>query len=107
MMLWLLLLGLLGLAFAGLRWRRLQWTCWVLGVAIYLLAGCGVLPMLLLKSLQAPYVQRPTIHWAQRSAIVVLGGGLSRLPDGQIEPLIAADARLVEGVSLYRACRQG
>jgi uncharacterized SAM-binding protein YcdF (DUF218 family) len=104
----LLTLFLLGLAFARLRWRRCQWTFWLLGLVFFFTAGCGPLPALLLKYLQAPYATRPTISWAQRNAIVMLGSGTSRvIGTRQVEPHLFADGRLIEAYTLYRDCRQG
>jgi uncharacterized SAM-binding protein YcdF (DUF218 family) len=106
----MLLVGLclLGLAFARLRWRRCQWTFYGMALVLFLAAGCGPLPALLLKLLQAPYVTRPTVTWAQRSAIVLLGAGTAHVAGtSQVEPTLAANGRIIETYALYRACRQG
>jgi uncharacterized SAM-binding protein YcdF (DUF218 family) len=108
MLILLLLLCLLGFAFARLRWRRCQWTFFGLAIVLFFTAGCGPLPALLLKWLQAPYATRPTIAWAQRNAIVLLGSGTARVAGtAQVEPNIFADGRVIEAYVLYRACRQG
>lgn len=108
MLILLVVLCLLGLVFGRLRWRRCQWTFHGLALALFLAAGCGPLPALLLKWLQAPYVTRPTITWAQRNAIVLLGAGTTHvMGTRQIEPTIFANGRVIEAYVLYRACRQG
>ncbi|MBM7130963.1 YdcF family protein [Dyella mobilis] len=108
MLILLLALFLLGLAFGRVRWRRCQWTFWGLGLVLFFAAGCGPLPALLLKYLQAPYATRPTIAWAQRNAIVMLGAGTAHVVGTpQVEPHVFANGRLIEAYALYRACRQG
>jgi uncharacterized SAM-binding protein YcdF (DUF218 family) len=108
MLIWLLLLCLLGFAFGLLRWRRCQWTFYGTALLFLVIAGCGPLPALLLKRLQAPYVTRPIVTWAQHNAIVLLGSGTARVMDTQqVEPNIFANGRIIEAYALYRACRQG
>jgi uncharacterized SAM-binding protein YcdF (DUF218 family) len=108
MLILLVVLCLLGLAFGRLRWRRCQWTLLGSALVLFLAAGCGPLPALLVKWLQAPYATRPTITWAQRNAIVLLGAGTSHvMGTAQVEPNIFADGRIIEAYTLYRACRQG
>ena len=108
MLIVLLVLCLLGLAFGALRWRRCKWTFFGLGLALFFLAGCGPLPALLLKWLQAPYATRPTITWAQHNAIVLLGAGTTHvIGTSQVEPTFLANGRIIEAYALYRSCRQG
>jgi uncharacterized SAM-binding protein YcdF (DUF218 family) len=108
MLMSLLVLSLLSLAFGLLRWRRCQWTFNGLALVLFLAAGCGPLPALLLKWLQAPYATRPTITWAQHNAIVLLGAGTAHvIGTSQVEPTISANGRIIEAYALYRACRQG
>jgi uncharacterized SAM-binding protein YcdF (DUF218 family) len=108
MLIVLVVLCLLGLFFGRLRWRRCKWTFFGLAAALFFTAGCGPLPALLLKWLQAPYVKHPTITWAQHNAIVLLGAGTAHVVGTpQIEPNIFANGRIIEAYTLYRACRQG
>jgi uncharacterized SAM-binding protein YcdF (DUF218 family) len=108
MLILLLALCLLGFVFGRLRWRRCTWTFYGVAALLFLTAGCGPLPALLLKWLQAPYVTRPSITWAQRNAIVLLGSGTAHVVGTkQVEPNIVADGRIIEAYALYRSCRQG
>jgi uncharacterized SAM-binding protein YcdF (DUF218 family) len=108
MLIVLLVLCLLGLVFGRLRWRRCQWTFFGLGLLLFFTAGCGPLPALLLKWLQAPYATHSTITWTQRNAIVLLGAGTTHVvATPQVEPNIFANGRIIEAYTLYRSCRQG
>lgn len=92
--------------FAALTWRRTSKT--LLGASILLLfaVGCGPIPQWLLGGLQSPYVAKPTIEWAKRNAIVVLGAGTEKIAGtNAVEPGTFAYARLVQTVALYRDCR--
>jgi uncharacterized SAM-binding protein YcdF (DUF218 family) len=105
----LLLLGLLfvSLILVSVRWRRTGWLLALLAFALFFAAGCGPLPAWLLFHLQAPYATRPSIAWASRNVIVVLGAGTSRVPaTHEVQPLIFADGRILEAYALYRACKQ-
>jgi uncharacterized SAM-binding protein YcdF (DUF218 family) len=90
-------------------WRRWRWlggiAAW-LAVLLFLVAGCGVLPRLLLQRLQAPYALRPALQWAPQNAIVLLTGASIRVPHGEVEPSISAYGRVAEAAVLYHACRQ-
>ncbi|MBE1161150.1 YdcF family protein [Dyella acidiphila] len=108
MLILLLLLSLLGTAFGMLRWRRCQWTFYGATLVLFVAAGCGPLPALLLKRLQAPYVTPPTVTWAQRNAIVLLGAGTVRVSGtSQVRPTLFAHGRIIQAYTLYRACKQG
>jgi uncharacterized SAM-binding protein YcdF (DUF218 family) len=90
-------------------WRGWRWLAGVaaaLAILLFVLAGCGVLPRLLLQSLQAPYASRPPLDWGSRNAIVLLTGDSIRLAGGEVEPSRGAYARITEAAVLYRACRQ-
>lgn len=107
MLLLLLVLLIVGYAVRRARWRRCRWFFWGLTIVLFLGASCGPLPAWLLSRLQAPYAVRPTVSWATRNAIVLLGAGTSRVADtGRVEPLIFADGRILEAYTLYRACKQ-
>jgi uncharacterized SAM-binding protein YcdF (DUF218 family) len=99
----LVLLGCLA-AWRGRRW--LAGVAVALAVLMLVLAGCGVLPRLLLQSLQAPYAVRPARAWTAHNAIVLLTGDTIRVPGDQVEPSRGAYARIAEAAVLYRACRQ-
>jgi uncharacterized SAM-binding protein YcdF (DUF218 family) len=100
----LIVLVVLALAMRALRWRRMAGTVWLLVVLLLLATGCGLLPAWLLRGLQAPYGRHPAVAWAPRSAIVLLGAGTVRTPDG-VEPTVFAHGRIDQALALYRECK--
>ncbi|MBD8879747.1 YdcF family protein [Rhodanobacter sp. 7MK24] len=101
----LIVLVLLGLALRVLKRRRTAAVALWLAVLLFLATGCGLLPAWLLGSLQGPYARRPTIAWAPRNAIVLLGAGAQRAADGTAEPGEPAHSRINEALALYRECK--
>lgn len=101
----LIALVLLGMALRWLRWRRSAAVTLALAVLLFLAEGCGLLPAWLLRNLQEPYAQRPAIAWEPRNAIVLLGAGTVRTPDGAVEPTLFANGRIDEALALYRECK--
>lgn len=107
MLLLLFLLCLLGFALSRLRRNRGAWLCYAMAFVLFAASGCGFLPAWLLTQLQAPYATRPSVSWAPRNAIVVLGVGTSRIAaTGEVGPMIFAGNRLIEAYKLYHACKQ-
>ena len=107
MLLLLFVLCLLGVL--ANRWRRrgAAWLFYALAFVLFAASGCGPLPAWLLTHLQAPYATRPTVTWASRNAIVVLGVGTSRVvATGEVVPTVFAGNRIVEGYTLYHQCKQ-
>lgn len=88
-----------------LGWRRLQQAGFVLALLAVLAIGCGLVPKVLLRLWQSPYVQRPALDWAPSNAIVLLTGGVAYPPGGPLEPGHTAYSRIAEAVALYRSCR--
>jgi uncharacterized SAM-binding protein YcdF (DUF218 family) len=86
------------------RWRRCSRVVVALALALFLLAGSGLLPMFLLQRLQAPYVARPVPAWAPDNAIVLLTSGAVPVPDEPVEPGFAAYGRIVQAATMYRDC---
>lgn len=101
----LIVLVLLALVLRVLKRQRMAGTAWVLAVLVFLATGCGPLPAWLLRGLQAPYAARPVVAWAPRNAIVLLGVGTVRTPDGAVEPALFAHGRIDEALLLYRECK--
>lgn len=101
----LIVLVLLGLALRALKWRRMAGVALALAVLLFFVTGCGLLPAWLLRNLQAPYVQRPAVAWSPRNAIVLLGAGTVRTPDGAVESTLFANGRINEALALYRECK--
>lgn len=107
MLLLVLLLCLLGFVASRFRRGRGGWLFYGLAFMLFVASACGPLPAWLLMHLQAPYATRPTVTWASRNAIVILGVGTSRVAGtGQVVPTVFAGGRLAEGYTLYRTCKQ-
>lgn len=101
----LIVLVLLGLVLRALKWRRMAGVALALAVALFYATGCGLLPAWLLRNLQGPYAQHPAVTWTPRNAIVLLGAGTVRTPDGAVEPTLFANGRINEAFALYRECK--
>ncbi|WP_425508322.1 YdcF family protein [Tahibacter amnicola] len=105
----LILILLTGLIVMFHRWgrHRLRGTMAALVVGLFLAAGCGPLPQLLLQPLQAPYAQPMAASFGVRSAIVLLGAGTvspaARMA-AEVSPL--AHSRVTKAAELYHGCRQ-
>lgn len=71
----------------------------------FLLIGNGLIPSILLKQLQAPFVSLPKPQWKSQNAIVLLGAGAIKLPiTNTIHPTIVAYSRINETAHLYFEC---
>jgi uncharacterized SAM-binding protein YcdF (DUF218 family) len=103
----LLILTLLAIVLALLKWRRCSRVLLALAVVLLLAVGCGPLPIWLLTQLQSGYAADAPIAWGQRNAIVLLGAGTVRVAgSGQVEASLFAYGRIGKAAALYRACRQ-
>lgn len=103
----LLLLIVLALVLAFLRWRRCSRALLALALTVLLAVGCGPLPSWLLVQLQSDYAAQPPMAWGQRNAIVLLGAGTIRVVDtGKVEAELFAYGRIDKAAALYRQCRQ-
>lgn len=104
----LFLLGLVAAICMAMRWRRMGRALYALAAVLFLAVGCGYVPGWLLDNLQTAYDAKPEPRWAQRNAIVVLGGGTEKIgATGRVEPGAAAYARIAEAAALQRNCSQG
>lgn len=70
--------------------------------ALWLGVGCGPGAQWLVDSLQPPASVQPS--WRGRNAIVLLGAGTSRLPDGSTVPSLFANGRIIKAAQLYGEC---
>jgi uncharacterized SAM-binding protein YcdF (DUF218 family) len=103
----LLILILLAIVLALLKWRRCSRALLALTAILLLAAGCGPLPTWLLTRLQSDYVAQAPVAWGQRNAIVLLGASTVQVASsGQVEASLFAYGRISEAAALYRACRQ-
>ncbi|OOG64382.1 hypothetical protein B0E46_06870 [Rhodanobacter sp. B04] len=104
----LLVLSLLAMLLALLRWRRCSRALIALALILLLAVGCGPVPTWLLARLQAAYAVDAPPVWGQRNAIVLLGAGTVRVVgNGQVEASLLAYGRIDKAAALYRACRLG
>ncbi|MCT7052100.1 hypothetical protein M1719_29435, partial [Salmonella enterica subsp. enterica serovar Give] len=76
-----------------------------LTVLVFFGIGCGALPRWLSDSLQHGYEVNPSIAWAPRNAIVVLGAGTAVVEDRPLQPSFFVDGRLLRAAQLYGACK--
>ena len=103
----LLVLILLAIVLALLKWRRCSRVLMSLALILLLVIGCGPVPTWLLKRLQAAYAVDAPIAWGQRNVIVLLGAGTVRVADtGSVEASLYAYGRINKAAALYRACKQ-
>lgn len=77
-----------------------------LAVAYFLLAGCGIIPGLLLKYLQASYSTPINSIDKKRVAIILLGCSTIRWPDRTlVKATFFSYSRIFEAVRLYHLCK--
>lgn len=101
-LLFFLLLAVIALIF---KWQKTVVTLFLIIFSYIFLIGDGLLPKIVLTSLQAPYVALPHPVWKKSNGIILLGAGLIQLPDHQgVSPTIIADSRINKAASLYQAC---
>ncbi len=102
----LLILVLLAIVLALLKWRRCSRALLALAAILWLAIGCGPVPIGLLTRLQSGGAADAPVSWGQRNAIVLLGAGAIRAEDGRVEAKLSAFGRISKAAMLYRACRQ-
>ena len=74
-------------------------------LALFWVAGNGLLTGLLLEPLQRPYPRLTTPQWGRRNAVVLLGAGAVKPPGLEgFQPSLMAMPRILEAVRLYRNC---
>ena len=67
--------------------------------------GNGLIPDILLRQLQSPFLNLPYPEWKNKNAIVLLGAGAIKLPDvNEVNPAIVAYSRINEAARLYFNC---
>ena len=101
----LLFLGAVALVLAYCGLRRTARVTLAMLIVLFIAVGCGLLPRLMLRDLQAGYSGSPLKVWQPRSAIIVLGGGQQRVPDEAPEVPLTAYGRVLKGVELYLECK--
>lgn len=91
-----------------LYWMRRRWPGHVLLALVVLFfigIGCGVVPRVMVRDLQADYRPDPPVAWAQRNAIVLLGAGTVHPEHDSLIPSFFADGRILKAAQLYAACK--
>lgn len=104
----LLLLFIILISFlAYINNRKASAIVFILTIAYCFFVGNGFFPLLLSKKLQANYAVNVTPVWEERNAIVILGGGETKIPHTlQVKPAPLAYARILTAVGLYHMCKQ-
>lgn len=91
-----------------LMWKRKTQLAWItLAIAVFwfLFVGQGWLPRILISKLQTtPHLNHPT--WKENNAIVVLGMGSIKWPDGTISMSSLGVSRILEAAELYYQCKK-
>jgi uncharacterized SAM-binding protein YcdF (DUF218 family) len=105
----LILLLLVATAAVLVRTRRRQGgrILFVLAGILIVSIGCGPLPALVLKDLEAGYSDASVHSWQQSAAIIVLGGGLEQVADTHtVEVPAIVYGRIVKTLELYLQCKR-
>jgi uncharacterized SAM-binding protein YcdF (DUF218 family) len=104
----LILFILLILAIILIGSKHIRFCCVILVFTlIYSLSiASGLLPYLLLSPLQTPFAITTTPQWGKNNAIILLGGGTTRLPAASYIPSTMAYERINKTAELYVACHQ-
>jgi uncharacterized SAM-binding protein YcdF (DUF218 family) len=79
----------------------------ILAGVLLVAVGCGPLPAITLKGLQAGYEAQPVPSWQPKAAIVVLGGGAQQVADTPaVEVPAFVYGRIVKTLELYLRCKR-
>ena len=94
-------------SFALLNWRRATAIAIMATLIAFEAVGSGLIPSLLLATLQSTAVVKDSPAWGERNVIVVLGDGTARLPSQSIvRPSVLAYSRILETIRLYVLAKQ-
>lgn len=90
-----------------LNCRKLSRVFYGTGLLLFFLIGCGPMTQVLLKYLQAPYAEIPTVTWEAHNAIILLGGGNTQVSKGlPVEVGFFAQGRVNKAAALYHDCKK-
>jgi uncharacterized SAM-binding protein YcdF (DUF218 family) len=88
--------------FALLNRRRATTIAILAALIVFEAVGSGLIPSLLLGTLQSRSVVEASPAWGERNVVIVLGDGTVRLPSQSIvRPSIVAYSRILEAIRLY------
>ena len=88
-----------------LGWMGISKGLYLAACLLFLGVGCGPFPKWVLCYLQSPYVIKPKIDVGKRYAVVVLGGGTTKVAQANgVEPGLIAYSRILEAARIYREC---
>jgi uncharacterized SAM-binding protein YcdF (DUF218 family) len=94
--------------FALLKWRKPTAATIAVALIAYEAVGSGLVPSLILKTLQSRSIAINNPAWGQRNVIIVLGYGTVRVPgQSAVRPTILAYSRILEATRLYFLARKG
>jgi uncharacterized SAM-binding protein YcdF (DUF218 family) len=103
----LLLLVAAAAVLARARRRQSARILYILAGLLLVAVGCGPLPAITLKGLQAGYAGDSIPSWQPKAAIIVLGGGAQRVPDTHLTEVPAiVYGRVVKTLELYLQCKR-
>jgi uncharacterized SAM-binding protein YcdF (DUF218 family) len=108
MTLLILLLFIAAVCLTILKYTKTSILAVIAAFACFLMAGSGVLPLLLVRHLQSPYASEAKPHWGKHNAIVVLGAGNTKVPgkDDIIKANVMSYSRIHEAARLYLSCKK-
>lgn len=100
----LLILLLIASGCSLLQYTKVCTSLLISAILLFLVTGCGLLPLWLIANLAVSY--NSPIDWKDRNAIVLLGGGVSKLTlQASTKPATLAYSKIYEATRLYRNCK--
>jgi uncharacterized SAM-binding protein YcdF (DUF218 family) len=87
------------------RWRKTAHALVMASLLLFFGIGCGALPRVLSDNLQSSYEVDPSIDWAPRNAIVLLGAGTAVVEGRPLQPSYFVNGRVLRAAQLYTACK--
>lgn len=103
----LIVIAAVAALFMMLKWHRTGYALLGVAIVLFIAVGCGVLPSWMLGRLQSAYIDKHTVEWRPRNAIVLLGAGTESVSNAQsVEPGMFSYGRIVEAAGLYNACHR-
>ncbi|HEU4669673.1 MAG TPA: YdcF family protein [Dyella sp.] len=97
-------LVLLGLLLAWRGSRRAAVAALLLALGTLWVVGYRPLPQRMLDGLQDGFSARVEGDWTPRNAIILLGAGTTRVPDGTVEPSFYVFGRIARAAAVYQQC---
>jgi uncharacterized SAM-binding protein YcdF (DUF218 family) len=103
----LFLILLITICFAILKYRKATVISFAIFGIGFILIGYGILPAILLKSLEVSNSASTHLDWKKKNAIVVLGFGNAKLSDGSpIKSTVFGYSRVFTAAQVYSSCKK-